>query len=101
MSKLSITRRLSICFAAIMVVALILATSSLFSIATLSASLDRAVTSGAQKIYLTGKLLRDTTDMDASQRTLAWRTSLRLALPSALDARSPSPSEWRPIHCRK
>ena len=62
-------------FGSMLAVVLGLAASSLSSINRLSADLRIVVNSEAKKLDLTGQLLRDLTDMDASQRSAAWRAS--------------------------
>ena len=74
---MTIGRKLILCFAGLMVVMLGLTYTSLTTIARLVADLDEVAQSEARKLDLTGQLLRDVTDMDASQRSIALAASLQ------------------------
>ncbi len=74
--KMTIGKKLMLSFGGMLAVVLGLAYSSLSSISSLSGALNEAVNSEAKKLDLTGQLLRDLTDMDAAQRSVAWRASV-------------------------
>jgi methyl-accepting chemotaxis protein len=74
---MTIGRKLGLCFGSVLLVVLLLASSLLISIARLTADFDEVAHSEARKLDLTGQFLRDVTDMDASQRSVAMAASLQ------------------------
>jgi len=74
--QMTISTKLMLSFGGMLAVVVALAYTSMASISGLGADLDEAVNSEAKKLDLTGQLLQDLSDMDASQRSAAWRASL-------------------------
>ena len=75
-SQMTIGKKLTLSFGGMLAVVLGLGYSSVSSISQLSGDLNGVVNSEARKLDLTGVLLRDLTDMDASQRSAGWRASV-------------------------
>ena len=75
-SQMTISKKLMLSFGGMLTVVMGLAYTSLSSISGLGADLSEAMNSEAKKLDLTGQFLRDLTDMDASQRSAAWRVSV-------------------------
>jgi methyl-accepting chemotaxis protein/methyl-accepting chemotaxis protein-1 (serine sensor receptor) len=76
-SQMTIGRKLMLSFLGMLAVVLAFGYSSLSSISALGADMNEVVTSEAKKLWLTGALLRDLTDLDAAQRSAAWRASVK------------------------
>lgn len=74
--QMTIDKKLTVSFGGMLVVVVGLGYSSLSSISQLRADLNGVVNSEAKKLDLTGVLLQDLTDMDASQRSAGWRASV-------------------------
>ncbi len=56
---------------------LALVVCAVFVVQSLEGSVHRAIDLQAKKVDLAGQMMTDTTDMDASQRSTAWRASVR------------------------
>jgi len=76
-SQMTIGKKLTLCFGALLLLVLGLAYASLSSVGTLSAALDTAVNQTAKKTELAGQVLIAISDMRAGQRGLILFSSLK------------------------